>query len=76
MATHLHYPSYKLSFDVMRLQPWRTTVNVKIVLPRSSYEDEIEAPAERLKLSLPKDEPRFTTSLPGAKMPEIFTLPA
>ena len=34
-------------------------------------EDETEAPAKRLKLSLPKDKPRFTTPLPEAKMAEI-----
>ena len=34
-------------------------------------EDEIEAPAKRLKLSLPKDKPRFATPLPEAKMAEI-----
>ena len=34
-------------------------------------EDETEAPAKRLKLSLPKDKPRFATPLPEAKMAEI-----
>ena len=33
--------------------------------------DETEAPSKRLKLSLPKDKPRFTTPLPCAKMAEM-----